>query len=443
MAICGDGRSNLVSDNSLHDLAELNPILQDSGRLRQFDFVMTNPPYGTKTKVLASEAKNFQLGHSWRWHKPTASWVKNRPRDTDPYALFIERCLDLVKEGGLLAIVLPETVFHAPTKRRLRSYITERGSIEAIVSLPHNTFRPHCNAKTCLLVVRKGGRPSGVIMAHPREMGHNHKGAPLYRYGSSEEIWDDLPIVANEVAYPDEPDNKLVFTVPWREVEATDIWIPKYHQFYQSTISPPSGRYWVPIDELITSGILKFWPGHGSPPATEKGQGNIPYIRVSDIVGWELYRNPTTGVPEHVYNTFVEKKRQVHTLQTGDVLFVQRGSYRIGTVAIASPYDSKVVLTKELLTFRITPENDLGLTPYYLLALLASGPVQKQLEHLIFVDTTLPTIRDRWKELRLPVHKDRQKMLQLSSQVESVFAEKWAAQGKIRELRQDLGRMVV
>ena len=64
MAISGDGRSNLQCDNSLHSVDELHPTFAPDGELRRFDLILTNPPYGTKTKVLRQDAQHYDLGRS-------------------------------------------------------------------------------------------------------------------------------------------------------------------------------------------------------------------------------------------------------------------------------------------------------------------------------------------------------------------------------------------
>jgi len=50
---------------------------------------------------------------------------------------------------------LPETYFHAPTTKYVLQYIKKNNNIIAMIDLPHNTFRPYCNAKTCLLILQK------------------------------------------------------------------------------------------------------------------------------------------------------------------------------------------------------------------------------------------------------------------------------------------------
>ena len=442
MTISGDGRSNVVHENTLHRASDFNAMAKakfvEGDSFKKFDCILTNPPYGTKAKVLKDECESFDLGHRWRLDSNNV-WRKGAVKESDPYVLFIERCFSMLKEGGRLAIVLPETVFHAPTAAHLRHYITERSTLRAVVSLPHNSFRPHCNAKTCLLVVDKAVRDQrgDVIMAVPKEMGHNHQGKPMY-YPNTLNVWDDIPTVIKELASPSDKSNAFVFTVPWKIIKRAGHMMPSYFDYRRRQHRAPAGRKWVSLSSLVHDGIVGAWDGHGSPSADEKGEGPIPYIRVADIVNWELYRNPTSGVPREVYERMTKDSPDI---EAGDVLFVRRGSYRIGTVAMASPRDREVLLTREILTLRVM-SNDIGLTSFYLLAMLSSKAVQDQIDHLVFVDTTLPNIGDRWGELKLPVHRDSNEIARVSDIVESSIRAKWGAQTRIDNLRKDFGELV-
>ena len=439
MAISGDGRSNIVQENALLPAPRLGGLAAGKfaagESFRQFDCILTNPPYGTKAKVLLDEAQHFELGH--RWQRSEAGWRKGAARQTDPYILFIERCLQMLADGGRAAIVLPETVFHAPSMAHARHYIAQRAAVRAVASLPHNTFRPYCNAKTCLLVLEKGGQQGDVVMATPSEMGHNHQGKAIFRPGT-DEIWNDVPAVLKELDDPTAKRNEFVFTVPWQAIEKAGHLMPHYYAYRRRQRRAPKGCAWVSLGKLLEEGAIEAWDGHGSPPSAAKGAGPIPYIRVADIVNWELYRNPTTGVPRRVYQAMT---RKCPAVRAGDVLFVRRGSYRIGTVAMASPRDAQVLLTREILTLRVG-ENARHLTPFYLLALLSSREVQRQIEHLVFIDTTLPNIGERWRELRLPLAKARQDAERQSALVKSAIQSKWEAQEDIERLRRQIGGLV-
>ena len=438
MAIAGDGRSNIVHENSLHAADEFegeaatNFVRNDE--FRQFDLILTNPPFGTKTKVLAADAEQFYLGY--KWSRAGGSWRQTiTATDRDPYVLFVERCLEMVRTGGILGIVLPETVFHAPTLGYLRQFMTKNNNILAVVDLPHNTFRPHCNAKTCLLVLQKDEQQGDrVIMATPDEMGHDHNGRTLYRPGTGEE-WDDLKIVFDELDHIGDANNRYVASVPWSDIDP-EILVPRYYRAKQNPVVLQPDRIGIAVSDLIDDGTIKAWDGHGSPSSTEKGSGDIPYIRVSDIVNWELYRNPVSGVSQDVFDKFTRNKALP---RAGDVIFVRRGSYRIGTVAMASPRDTNVVLTRELLTLRVNPDNPHGITAAYLLALMSSEIVQQQIPDYVFYDTTMPTIGDRWKNLVLPVHVSEGDIDHTSQQVDIAIKSKWEAQDMVDKLRNEIG----
>ena len=107
---------------------------------------------------------------------------------------------------------------------------------------------------------------------------------------------------------------------------------------------------------------------------------------------------------------------------------------------MASPMDSNVLLTRELLTLRIIDnENEYAITPFYLLAMISSKSVQDQIPNLVCIDTTLPNLGDRWKHLILPIHQDKEQIKRISLQVESSIKNKWLAQKQIDKLSDEYG----
>ena len=70
--------------------------------------------------------------------------------------LFIERCLDLLKPGGRLGIVLPEGVFNNPSLAYVREFCEDRAFVRAVVSLPPDTFiSSGASVKASLLFMQK------------------------------------------------------------------------------------------------------------------------------------------------------------------------------------------------------------------------------------------------------------------------------------------------
>lgn len=457
MAIVGDGRGGIVHQNSLHRAEEFEGRARDlfvedrGGKVifKKFDIVFTNPPFGANIKVLKDDAAQFQLGRAWRL--ADGKWTPlPKPKDTEPQVLFIERCLDLLKDGGFLAIVLPETIFHAAKSRYVLNFIKIGNNIKALVDLAHNTFRPHNNAKTLLLVLQKG-RPQqeNIIMSVAEETGHDHQGRPIYRFDPksnrfTKEIWDDTVIIRRELQNPNDPNNHNVFIVNSKDIKS-DIYVPRYYwkKRVKSILDQVKSEGYEPvlIQKLLDEKIIAAFSGHGSPPAAYKGRGEIPYIRVADIVNWELYKNQTALVPRDIYLK-IKGKRGID-LQPEDIIFVRRGSYRIGTVAMVSPFDTEVLLTAELVVLRVLKrENEYGIDPYYLIYLLSHNLTQRQLSQKVLMDTTLPNIANRWKELYLPVFRDKETAVQIALRIKSAFQSKWKAQEEIARLRSEFGSLI-
>ncbi len=70
--------------------------------------------------------------------------------------LFIERCVDLLKPGGRLGIVLPEGIFNNPSLDYVREFCEDRARILAVVSLPQETFLSSgASVKASLLFLQK------------------------------------------------------------------------------------------------------------------------------------------------------------------------------------------------------------------------------------------------------------------------------------------------
>ena len=70
--------------------------------------------------------------------------------------LFIERCLDLLRDGGRMGIVLPEGVLNSSYLQNAREYFESRAKILLIVSMPQDIFiSSGATVKTSLVFLKK------------------------------------------------------------------------------------------------------------------------------------------------------------------------------------------------------------------------------------------------------------------------------------------------
>lgn len=180
MVMHGDGSSNIVHANSLEDPQNWNEEALKLVHLGEFDVVVTNPPFGTKAVIDNPDIlKQFQL----------SEFGAASPRSAlPPEQLFIERCLDFLKPGGYLGIVLPDSILSNPGLKWIREWILEKTYIVASIDLPVETFEPHTGTQTSILILRKKTPEQekkvedySIFMAIPEKVGHDRRGVPIYK----------------------------------------------------------------------------------------------------------------------------------------------------------------------------------------------------------------------------------------------------------------------
>jgi len=189
-----NGNTNIFCENSLGDLHALKlQFNQKEG----FDIVLANPPFGAKisnTKILSK----FDLGYKWIAHNSSFVKTKTVYKNKNAEILFIERCLDLLREGGRMGIVLPNGNFENPSLDYLREYIKLKSKILGIVNLPQETFIPYgTGVKTSLLFLEKNTQSKtkeySVFFGRIKKLGYqgNKNGSPLYKTGNQGELLFD------------------------------------------------------------------------------------------------------------------------------------------------------------------------------------------------------------------------------------------------------------
>lgn len=123
MILNGDGRSNIEHIDSIESNDKKN---------EHFDICVTNPPFGDKT-IWSGDINKMK---SYKIAKKGNDFIA-RPLGV----LFIERCINLLKKDGILAIVLPNGYLTNPSHRYVRDYLLKEGRIIGCISLPEDVFK--------------------------------------------------------------------------------------------------------------------------------------------------------------------------------------------------------------------------------------------------------------------------------------------------------------
>lgn len=195
MAIVGDGKSGIFCEDSLEKPENWDSKTKEKVDLGKFSVLLTNPPFGSKIPVRGEDKlKQFELGHKWKLNKKTGEWEKGKLKDKEaPQILFIERCLQLLKDGGRMAIVLPDGIFGNNQLGYIRQFIVKQARIIAVIDVPIETFQPNTGTKTSILILQKTKNiPEDypVFMAIAETCGHDRRG------NVKEE--DDIAQISNE-----------------------------------------------------------------------------------------------------------------------------------------------------------------------------------------------------------------------------------------------------
>lgn len=173
MRLHGDGHSNIRCTDALLPFENYFDIEPNS-----FDIVMTNPPFGS---ILTTEAVNYM-----------GDFELSNKKSTPLEILGLERCIQLLRDGGKLGIVLPESIFVNKTFDYVRRWLHEKTLIRAIISLPIETFAPFgTNIKTSILLCSKNSAQKDanrkVFTGGIESIGYDANGKP-----SNNEDWNTL-----------------------------------------------------------------------------------------------------------------------------------------------------------------------------------------------------------------------------------------------------------
>lgn len=161
MIIHDDGHTNviaadgLLSDNELRNKSGNNKFIYNN-----YDFIITNPPFGSKIKQTEKAYLGlYDLGKKeidWLDIKATIK-INKTPRDSqDTEILFLEQCHKFLKELGYLAIVIPDGILTNSGSQYVRDSLEELYRIVAVVSLPQTAFTATgAGVKSSVLFLRK------------------------------------------------------------------------------------------------------------------------------------------------------------------------------------------------------------------------------------------------------------------------------------------------
>lgn len=248
----GDGSTNVFHANSLVPPGEwpaeppndlVHHVLPGT-----FDIILTNPPFGSKIPIDDPHVlEQFDLARF--------EAAGGRRSSMPPEQLFIERCLHLLKPGGRLAIVLPDSILSNPGLAFIRRWILRHTRVVASVDLPQVTFEPYTGTQTSVLILQKKAeeelhteqelsqpREYEVFMSAPQAVGHDRRGEVLYLRTSEGELieYEDKTLVLRRA-----PDGKQVAERRAETRKAVHDELPEVVRYFAEWAGQPERARWL------------------------------------------------------------------------------------------------------------------------------------------------------------------------------------------------------
>ena len=236
--------------------------------------------------------------------------------------------------------------------------------------------------------------------------GQDKKGNPLFRLDKdgnrTNVLEDEMAEGADLLRSRTNQRSKLCFTFDQQRASEAGVLTASYYwrEPYLLALEEFAGKggcTLISLKDLIENRELEYTMGHGSPRAQFKGKGTVPYVKVSDIKNWRINENPKYFIPEEE----ADRLRRDRFLQAFDILIPTRASKNIGLGAVVMPWQTHVVLTKEVASLRCTSKS--SLSPWLLLVMLSLRVVNNQFRFLVQMQTNREDLGMRLLELKIPI----------------------------------------
>jgi type I restriction enzyme M protein len=369
--------TNINCYSSLDDLDKIKNLFQQKDG---FDIVLTNPPFGAKINN-SSVLSKYDLGHKWIT-KNGLRKTKNVLVSQSAEILFIERCLQLLKVGGRMGIVLPNGNFENPSLEYLRTYIKGNAKIISIISLPQETFIPYgAGVKTSILFLEKRSTTNNYTIFYGRiqKLGYqgNKNGTPIYKkdeLGNIEKnsngnpsIDEDFNLTINsyhKYIINKSIDTENAFSINFNQLKDRldfDLYSPENRKLMENFKKHNSVKLG-DICEILRKNSIKL----------KNLNLSIDYIELSDIntLSFEIINSTN-------YLVHQLPARASYELEEGDIITAIAGN------SIGTNYHATALVTRDyqgsICTNGFKVLRNFKLDPYYLLYYLRSDYFLRQI----------------------------------------------------------------
>ena len=125
-----DFSPNIVCKNTLLEIGNYDLFSLDDESVKDFDVIATNPPWGL----------HFSKEEAGKLEK-----IYQNITSQESFSYFLIKGIELLKDGGILSFILPESILNVKTHKDIRDFLLNNSSINKVVYLDRvfkNVFTP-------------------------------------------------------------------------------------------------------------------------------------------------------------------------------------------------------------------------------------------------------------------------------------------------------------
>lgn len=394
------------------------------------DLILTNPPFGAR---FAAAEIAFMAGDN----APFFSMLGRTRAPFESELLFVDRDLRLLREGGLLLIVVPDSVISASgIAALLRHHLRSTATLRGVIELPSVTFaQAGTRTKTAVLYLKKERAPNErnrVFMGVSADLGfqvNSRKGVQI----KAERGENDLPAMFAAYQRMHEDGTSEEATILSEAASAVaiprsyvhDAWTAGHYQAKRLEVL----RAMADVPELLISKLNDLVDFVADERRVEQHRPGVAFLSVLHVIAegvldlgaMRTYAPKTPGVP----------------VKPGEVL-LSRINPRIPRALVVPDLGQPILCSSEFEVMR--PKK--GVDPYMIAFLLLSQMAQTQIQSLTS-GTSASHNRVKTKELAqlsLPVPRSgsesAKKLKRMVTHYQQVLTSMMECQQSLVELRE-------
>ena len=284
MLLGKDGHGGIEHANSLDDVSKLSAHFNEICGLGKPDIILTNPPFGSGHDLRVKEPgilSQYRVGFQWEISDNGDIDYSDKLNDRQgiaPELLFLEKCLEWVKDDGIIGIVMAKGQLDNREAFAVRKTICKKAKILAVINLHEDTFEPFCGSKASVIFLQKAKKiPTDyrIFMAISNKVGQTSRGEAIFKKDS-----DGSPIIKNGQHILDEDLSEIA---------------ESYQAFKTGSLVESEFRYTIAFSDLDTD-TLSLNPVHYLP------QHNAAFKRVITLGEGDDFEIHRLGDLANVYN---------------------------------------------------------------------------------------------------------------------------------------------